>query len=143
MRIVLSNNEGASGIGTSARRLAQGQRALDALEAGVRCVEADPSVWTVGRGGWPNLLGTVELDASGMDGDTLRTGSVGAVTGFLHPVSIARRVMEDLPHELLVGEGAMRFADHCGMERVPEVFPPVHVAMVRAGEAGGFLDVVL
>lgn len=117
MRIVLTNNEGASGIGESAALLAGGSFVLDALEKGVRCVEADPTVWTVGRGGWPTLLGQVELDASVMDGDSLRTGSVGSVQGYLHPVSIARHVLEDLPHEILVGEGAMRFAAEIGAER--------------------------
>lgn len=117
MRIVLTNNEGASGIGTSANLLRDGAAALDALESGVREVEADPSVWTVGRGGWPTLLGQVELDASVMDGDSLRTGAVGSVQGFLHPVSIARRVLEELPHEILVGDGAMRFAGELGAER--------------------------
>ncbi len=117
MCTVLSNNEGACGIGASADLLAAGAPTLDALEVGVRLVEADPSVWTVGRGGWPNLLGVVELDASVMDGDTLRSGAVGAITGFLHPVSIARRLLEELPHEFLVGEGAMRFAREIGAER--------------------------
>lgn len=81
MCTVLSNNEGLSGIEASADLLAAGAPVLDALEAGVRLVEADPAVWTVGRGGWPNLLGAVELDASVMDGDTLRSGAVVAVNG--------------------------------------------------------------
>ncbi len=117
MRIVISNNEGTNGIPVSARLLVEGATALDALEAGVRAVEADPTVWSVGRGGWPNLLGEVELDASIMDGDRLRSGSVGALRGYLHPVSIARRVMDDLPHEILVGDGAMRFAHEIGAEQ--------------------------
>ncbi len=117
MRIVLTNNEGGSGIGLSAEMLSEGHVVLDALEKGVRAVEADPNVWTVGRGGWPTLLGEVELDASVMDGDGLRSGAVGSVRGFLHPVSIARRVLTDLPHEILVGEGAMRFAGEIGAER--------------------------
>jgi L-asparaginase / beta-aspartyl-peptidase len=114
--IVVSNNEGASGIPTTALQLARGDRALDAIEAGIRLVEADESVRTVGRGGWPNLLGEVELDASMMDGTSLRTGAVGSITGFLHPVSIARQVLERLPHELLVGAGAERFATEIGAE---------------------------
>jgi len=117
MRIVLTNNEGACGIGLSAAMLAEGQTVLDALEKGVRAVEASPDVWTVGRGGWPNLLGEVELDASVMDGDGLRSGAVGSVRGFLHPVSVARRVLEELPHEILVGDGAMRFAAEIGAEQ--------------------------
>lgn len=129
--IVLSNNEGACGIPASAGLLADGRSALDALEAGLRLVEADESVRTVGRGGWPNLLGEVELDASVMDGTTFRTGSVGALTGFLHPVSVARQVMEQLPHELLVGEGARRFAAEIGAEAGELLMPHAENAWRR------------
>src|SRR5690348_8167189 len=108
--IVVTNNEGTSGVPETARLLKQNALALDAAEAGIRLVESDENVRTVGRGGWPNLLGEVELDASVMDGTTLRTGAVGALKGYLHPVSVARQVLERLPHELLVGEGAARFA---------------------------------
>jgi beta-aspartyl-peptidase (threonine type) len=112
--ILVTNNEGTAGVPTTARHLAEGQDALDAIEAGIRLVEADETVRTVGRGGWPNLLGEVELDACLMDGTTLRSGAVGALQGFLHPVSVAREVMRRLPHELLVGEGAARFAREIG-----------------------------
>lgn len=115
--IVIANNEGKSGIETAARLLQAGTHGLDALEAGVKLVEDDEEVCTVGRGGWPNLLGEVELDASVMDGTTLRTGAVGGIKGFRHPVSVARQVLERLPHELLVGVGAERFADEIGAER--------------------------
>ncbi len=108
--ILVTNNEGTVGVPTTVRLLAGGAPALDAIEAGIRLIEADPNVRTVGRGGWPNLLGYVELDACLMDGTTLRTGAVGALRGYLHPVSVAREVMRRLPHELLVGEGAARFA---------------------------------
>jgi L-asparaginase len=112
--ILVTNNEGTLGVPTTARMLADGAPALDAIEAGIRLIEADPSVRTVGRGGWPNLLCELELDACVMDGTTLRTGAVGALKGFLHPVSVAREVMRRLPHELLVGEGAARFAHEIG-----------------------------
>jgi L-asparaginase len=108
--ILVTNNEGTVGVPTTVRLLAEGAAALDAIEAGIRLIEADPNIRTVGRGGWPNLLGDVELDACLMDGTTLRTGAVGALRGYLHPVSVAREVMRRLPHELLVGEGAARFA---------------------------------
>lgn len=114
--ILLTNNEGTVGVPTTARRLSEQAPALDAIEAGIRLIEADPSVRTVGRGGWPNLLCQMELDACMMDGDTLRSGAVGALQGFLHPVSVAREIMRRLPHELLVGDGAARFAREIGAE---------------------------
>lgn len=114
--ILVTNNEGTLGVPTTARMLADKAAALDAIEAGIRLIEADPSVRTVGRGGWANLIGEIELDACLMDGTTLRSGAVGALRDFLHPVSVAREVMRRLPHELLVGEGAARFAREVGAE---------------------------
>jgi L-asparaginase len=114
--ILVTNNEGTVGVPTTARLLADRAPALDAIEAGIRLIEADPSVRTVGRGGWPNLLCQMELDACMMDGSTLRSGAVGALQGFLHPVSVAREMMRRLPHEMLVGEGAARFAREIGAE---------------------------
>jgi beta-aspartyl-peptidase (threonine type) len=97
--------------------LESGGSALDAVEAATRLVEDNPDDHTVGYGGYPNLLGQVELDASIMDGATLRAGAVGALRGFRHPISVARRVMEDLPHVMLAGDGAARFAASLGMAR--------------------------
>src|SRR5882672_8412981 len=112
--ILVTNNEGTLGCATTARLLAEGRGGLDAIEAGIRLIEADPTVRTVGRGGWPNLLCELELDACVMDGTTLRTGAVGALKGYLHPVSVAREVSRRLRHEFLVGEGAARFAHEIG-----------------------------
>ena len=114
--ILVTNNEGTPGVGVTADLLRQGSNAIDAIEGGIRLVEASESVRTVGRGGWPNLLGEVELDAAMMDGDTLKTGAIGGLKGYMHPVSIAREVMQKLPHEFLVGEGAARFAAEIGAE---------------------------
>lgn len=121
--ILVTNNEGTSGAPVTAQRLRDGQSALDAIEAGIRLVESDENIRTVSRGGWANLLGEVELDAAIMDGTTLRSGSVGALKNFLHPVSIARQVLERLPHELIVGEGAARFANEIGAERGELLMP--------------------
>jgi beta-aspartyl-peptidase (threonine type) len=112
--ILVTNNEGTVGVPSTVRLLADGAAALDAIEAGIRLIEADPAVRTVGRGGWPNLMCELELDACVMDGSTLRTGAVGALKGYLHPVSVAREIMRQLPHEFLVGEGAARFAQEIG-----------------------------
>jgi beta-aspartyl-peptidase (threonine type) len=116
--ILLANGEGAAGIGESARRLAAGSTALDAIEAGIRLVEADPQVRSVGIGSWPNVAGVLQLDAAIMEGTSRRTGAVGALQGFAHPISIARAVMDRLPHEILVGEGAARFAREIGGETI-------------------------
>jgi N4-(beta-N-acetylglucosaminyl)-L-asparaginase len=100
--------------------LRAGASAMDAVEAAVRAAEANEADHYVGVGGLPNLLGEVELDASIMDGATRRAGAVAAVTGFPHPISIARAVCDRLPqHLLLVGSGAERFADEIGIERGP------------------------
>jgi L-asparaginase len=133
--ILVTNNEGTPGVGETAKRLAQGVAALDAMEAGIRLVEADESIRTVGRGGWANLLCEMELDAAVMDGGTLRTGAVGALKGFLHPVSVARQVMERLPHEFLVGDGAARFAKEIGAEQDDLLVPRAKAAWQKWFEA--------
>ena len=94
--------------------LKQGGSALDAVEAAIRLVESNPDDDSVGLSGWPNLLGEVELDASLMEGYTRTAGAVGALRGYPHPISIARRVMETLPHVFLVGQGAADFAAEMG-----------------------------
>jgi len=89
--------------------------ALDAAEAGVRVTEADPEVHTVGRGSYPDRDGIITLDACIMNsnGDC---GSVAAVQDILHPVTLARKVMEETPHVMIVGAGAKDFALRQGME---------------------------
>jgi N4-(beta-N-acetylglucosaminyl)-L-asparaginase len=89
--------------------LAQNGRSIDAVEAGVKIPEADPNVTTVGYGGFPDRDGRVTLDACIMD-EFGKAGSVCAVEGIMHPISLARMVMEHTPHVILVGEGAQQFA---------------------------------
>jgi L-asparaginase len=115
--IVLANGEGDSGVEAARQVLMRGGSALDAVEQGIRSVEADTDIRTVGRGGAPNMLGHVECDAAVMDGTTLEAGSVGALRDYLHAISVARQVMEKLPHVMLVGDGAARFSAEIGAER--------------------------
>lgn len=96
--------------------LADEGTALDAVEAGVRVTEADPETRTVGRGGYPDRDGTVTLDACIMD-ERGRCGAVAALQEILHPTSVARKVMEETPHVMLVGEGAQAFALDQGFEK--------------------------
>lgn len=89
--------------------LAKGGRALDAVEAGARIPEADPMDTSVGYGGFPDRDGNVTLDACIMD-EFGKAGSVAFLQHILHPISVARRVMEKTPHVMLVGDGALEFA---------------------------------
>lgn len=89
--------------------LKSGGRALDAVERGVHVPEADPDNQSVGRGGFPDRDGKVTLDACIMD-EFGNCGSVAALENILHPISVARLVMEKTPHVMLVGEGALQFA---------------------------------
>lgn len=114
--IILGSANALVGLEAGWEVLAGGGPALDAVEIATRVVEDDPSDHTVGYGGYPNVLGEVELDASIMDGATRRAGAVGALRGYRAAISVARRVMEELPHVLVVGEGAARFAGECGFE---------------------------
>lgn len=91
--------------------------AIDAVEATVNAVENNPLDQTVGYGGIPNLLGEVELDASIMDGKTLKAGAVAGIKHFKNPISIARKVMEMTPHILLIGDGAELFAEAIGFKK--------------------------
>jgi beta-aspartyl-peptidase (threonine type) len=97
--------------------LEAGGTAIDAATAVVAVVEDHADDHTVGYGGYPNILGDVELDAAVMDGRTRAAGAVAALVGFRNPIAVARAVMEHLPHVLVVGDGAARFADEMGMER--------------------------
>jgi beta-aspartyl-peptidase (threonine type) len=94
--------------------LRKGGSALDAVELACRIVEDDPDDHSVGCGGLPNALGEVELDASIMDGATLRAGAVAAVMGYGRAITLARRVMEETPHVLVVARGAERLAAELG-----------------------------
>jgi isoaspartyl peptidase/L-asparaginase-like protein (Ntn-hydrolase superfamily) len=116
--VMIASERGEIGLAAGMELLRSGASAMDAVEAAVRLVEANEADHYVGVGGLPNLLGVVELDASIMDGSTRHAGAVAAVTGFPHPISIARAVCDRLPqHLLLAGAGAEQFADEVGIPR--------------------------
>lgn len=89
--------------------LSKNGQALDAVEKGVKLVEADPNERSVGYGGRPDRDGFVTLDACIMDHDQ-NIGSVACLQHIMHPISVARAVMEKTPHVMLVGDGAFQFA---------------------------------
>jgi len=97
--------------------LKRGGSAMDAVEAAVNAVEENPLDRGVGVGGTPNLLGVTQLDASIMDGRTLKTGAVAALENVVNAISVARKVMELTPHVLLVGPGAEMFAKAVGFKK--------------------------
>jgi beta-aspartyl-peptidase (threonine type) len=98
--------------------LAGGGSSLDAVELVVRTLELDPR-FNAGHGAVFTYDGTHELDASIMDGSTLRCGAVAGVRTVKSPIGLARLVMEETPHVLLMGDGAEQFAATMGVERVP------------------------
>jgi len=103
-------------------RLKAGGSVLDAVEAGAKVPEADPTNHSVGYGGYPDRDGHVTLDAIIMD-DRGGVGAVAALEDIVHAISVARLVMEKTPHTLLVGEGATRFALDQGMKRTNLLTP--------------------
>jgi len=103
-------------VATAAKILQNGGSALDAVEQGCRIEEANEKGQSVGKGGLPDRDGDVTLDACIMNS----RGDYGAVLGvknIMHVVSVARKVMEDTPHVMLVAEGAAQFAVSKGFER--------------------------
>jgi len=113
-RVISTHPAGLAANREAVAVLERGGSPLDAAERGVMVAEADPGNSSVGYGGLPNADGIVELDAAIMDGATLACGAVAALRGIMHPVAVARRVMEKTPHVLLVGDGARRFARQQG-----------------------------
>ena len=96
--------------------LSKNGKSIDAVENGVKLVEADPSERSVGYGGRPDRDGFVTLDACIMDHDQ-NIGSVACLQHIMHPISVARAVMEKTPHVMLVGEGALQFALKQGFKK--------------------------
>ncbi len=103
-------------VETAFERIVRGDDVLDALIAGVNIVELDPEDASVGYGGRPNAEGVVQLDSCCMHGPKKQAGGVAALEGVRTPSLVAKAVMENTDHHLLVGAGAQQFARNMGFE---------------------------
>ena len=101
--------------------LSRGGSALEAVESCASLLEDEP-LFNAGCGSVLNEDGRVEMDAAVMDGRDLSAGSVAGIQNIANPILLARVVMARSEHVMLIGEGAVRFAEHCGMERVPDQY---------------------
>lgn len=111
---VIASDNGLEATKKAYELLLQGTDTLDACIAGVTIVEDDPNDMTVGYGGLPNEEGVVELDAAVMHGPTHKCGAVASLRNIKNPSRVARLVMQQTDHVLLVGEGALKFAKKHG-----------------------------
>jgi N4-(beta-N-acetylglucosaminyl)-L-asparaginase len=116
--LIISSANGRDALTLGMGLLKRGADTLDAVLATVNVVEDDPKDNSVGYGGLPNEDGDVELDASVMHGPTRRAGSVASIRHIKNPSKIAKLVMERTDHIMLVGPGALRFAEAHGFERM-------------------------
>jgi N4-(beta-N-acetylglucosaminyl)-L-asparaginase len=114
--IVIASANGLRACARAMEMLAAGRDTLEAVVSGVSLIEEDPEDNSVGYGGLPNEEGVVELDASVMHGPTRRGGAVAALRNIKTPSQVARLIMEQTDHVMLVGEGALRFAKAFGFE---------------------------
>lgn len=133
--ILIANKEGTHGVETAFKQLKSGEDGLRSIIEGIKIVEKALDIHTVGKGGWPDLLGQVTLDASVIDGDDLMTGAVGALSDFLHPVEVAYAIMKTLDHEILVADGAKRFAKEIGAESTDNLTDKAKIAWQKGLDA--------
>lgn len=111
-------------VETAFEQVTGGTDVLDALIAGVNIVELDPADTSVGFGGLPNSDGVVQLDSCCMHGPRKRAGGVGALEGVKTPSLVARAVMNNTDHHLIVGKDAQTFARNMGFEVLPDLNTP-------------------
>ncbi len=111
--------ESLRGILEHGRKIMElGGSALQTVEACASLLEDDP-LFNAGCGSVLNENGRVEMDAAIMDGRDLSAGAVAAIENIANPIQLARLVLSESEHVMLIGDGAMKFADHCGMPRTP------------------------
>ncbi len=107
--IISTWNHGLPANEEAWKQLKNGKSGLDAIEAGVMIPEEDPKVRSVGYGGFPDREGKVTLDACIMNSNS-DCGAVSFLQGIKHPISVAKKVLEETPHVMLTGKGAQDFA---------------------------------
>src|SRR5690242_8461385 len=112
--IAISSTNGSKALEKAMSMIMAGSDALDGIIAGVNIVEDDPKDHSVGYGGLPNEEGVVELDACVMHGPTRMCGSVASIRGIKTPSKIAKLVMTETGHTMIVGAGALKFAKEMG-----------------------------
>lgn len=122
---------GKTAVERAAEVFNAGGSLLDAIEKGINKIEDDPSITTVGYGGFPNAEGEVELDAGIMDGTQHRAGAVFSLHKIKNPISVARRVLEKTTHTQLAGEGALRFAIEMGFQPMQLLTPESLEAWIK------------
>src|ERR1051325_10042481 len=108
------NGGNVTAVQKAFQMITAGSDVLDAVIAGVNIVELDPTDDSVGYGGLPNADGVVQLDSSVMHGPKNRAGAVGALEGVRTPSLVAKAVLENTDHHLLVGKDAQTFARNFG-----------------------------
>lgn len=111
---IYKNGGKVTGVQKAFEMMTKGTDVLDALIAGVNILENDPEEVSVGYGGVPNADGVVQLDSSCMHGPKRRAGAVASLEGVRMPSLVAKAVMEQTDHHLLVGKGAQNFARNMG-----------------------------
>src|SRR2546430_5585232 len=113
---IFKNGGDATSVQKAFRMMTEGADVLDSVVAGVNIVELDPLDDSVGYGGLPNAEGVVQLDSSCMHGPRKQAGAVAAIEGVRTPSLVARAVLEQTDHHLIVGKGAQDFARNMGFK---------------------------
>ena len=101
--------------------LSRGGSALEAAESCCAMLEDEP-LFNAGCGSVLNEFGKIEMDAALMDGRDLAAGAVAGIHNIANPILLARLVLARSEHVMLIGDGAMRFADHCGLEQTDDAY---------------------
>ena len=113
---ILASDEGKFGIEEAISLSQKNAEPIEVVVAGIRAVEDHPDALTVGYNGAPNILGVMQCDASLIEGTNRLASSVAAIEGIKNPILAARKLLGVMPHIMLAGDGAKRFAIEQGLE---------------------------